>query len=178
MKVENMDELVGFALDFIQEEDLLDDNVVAELARKGQSCKKAEEINIWLKVVRERVKGPNYDRMKRKFEDRMKNSSKKRKIVKVDTIQNAQARFALDFVQEKQLLTEEVVALLVTHAESNKSTKDHDKWMTFVKVKIGFTRYKEMQRDYTEFCKKDCGFEPTTAGDIAVLLKKFKSLSS
>lgn len=175
MIVQDMEKLVGFTLDFVQERQLLDEAVVSDLARRGEECKSAEEINGWLGVVRGSLKEPQYKELKDRFEET--NSSKKRKASSVDTgyVRNKEARFALDFVQEAQLLTEEVVAHLTKHAEGNNTTKDHVQWMTFVKHKIGAFKHREMQKAYAEFCKKDCGFESTTPDEIMALLKKYAS---
>ncbi len=183
MIVQDMDKLVGFTLDFIQEKQIVEETVVQDLARRAEECKSAAEINGWLKVVKGNITEPQYQELKRRFEElNSENLSKKRKDGKVDTenVKNAEARFALDFVQEAQLLTEEVISLLVNHANSitgGNTAKEHARWMTFVKDKIGPSKFKEMQKEYVEFRKRDCGFESTTPDEMTELFKKYRSFA-
>lgn len=178
MKVDVV-KIVKFSLDFIQERQLLEDREISALARSAERNLSKHDTEKWLKTLKAKIGAPMYSELKRKFyelysdEDGAKQSSSS--ATTNSKIRFAQAKFALDFVREEGLLTEEVVGLFTTHAESITSKADLDEWMNFLKDKVGPAKKNEMVKAYTEFTKKDCGFERTTQSEIVRMLEKFKS---
>lgn len=67
--------------------------------------------------------------------------------------------FVINFVAENDLATEGVVRNWTKHAEDITDLPGVKQWLGFVKVKIGLTKYKEIQLAWENECREDCGFE-------------------
>lgn len=175
----DMVKIVQFSLDYIEEGQLLEDHDISALARSAERNLSKEDIEKWLKLLKVRIGAQAYNDMRREFHQiNSKQDSAKSKSSSSKgnpKVRFAKARFALDYVRDEGLLTEEVVALFNGHAESLKNKGDLEKWMDFLRAKVGAARNKDMLKAYDEFTKKDCGFECTTPSEIVGMLEKFKS---
>ena len=170
--------IVQFSLDYIEERQLLEDREISALARSAERNISKEDIEKWLKSLKAKLGTPSYTDMRLDFQTKYsKKDSAKVKNSSANgnsKVRYTKAKFALDYVREEGLLTEEVVALFTGHAESLKNKEDLEKWMEFLRGKVGTAKNKEMLKAYAEFTKKDCGFECTSAGEIVAMLGKFK----
>lgn len=177
----DMVEIVQFSLDYIEEGQLLEDHDISALARSAEKNVSKEDIEKWLKILNVRLGAQAYNEMRSKFYhvSSTRDSAKQNKSSSSNEnpkVRFAKARFALDYVREEGLLTEEVVDLFTGHAESLNNKGDLEKWMDFLSSKVGAARNKDMLKAYDEFAKKDCGFECTTPSEIVRMLQKFKSV--
>lgn len=171
----DMVKIVQFSLDYAEERQLLEDHDISALARGAERNLSKEDIEKWLKLLKVKLGDKTYNDLRREFyQDSKKIGTPSTK--ENSKIRFAKAKFALDYVREERLLTEEVVALFTGHAESLKNTADLEKWMEFLRAKVGAAKTREMLKAYAEFTKKDCGFECTTPSEIVGLLEKFKSV--
>ena len=175
MKVDVV-KIVQFSLDYLQERQLLEDREISALARSAERNLSKEDTEKWLQTLKAKIGVPTYNDLRREFYEHYSDKDgAKQPTTSTTKIKFAQAKFALDFVREEGLLTEEVVALFTEHAESLKSKGDLEEWMEYLKAKVGAAKTNEMAKAFTEFTKKDCGFERTTPSEIVCMLEKFKS---
>lgn len=88
-------------------------------------------------------------------------------------------RFILQYVITNDVVDIDVAKTWADHANKiNNSTKqasetavEIEKWMGYVKDKIGARKYCEIRRAYENYCKDDCGFT-TNDVDFKILLEQ------
>lgn len=74
-------------------------------------------------------------------------------------------KFVLEFVIKNDLVHINVASAWADHANNIRNIRDErvvvkevQKWMVFLKDKIGATKYYEIREEYYNHCKDDCGF--------------------
>ena len=165
--VDNFEDLVKFSMNFIQP--LLSNEVVHLVKNEAETVVDKHGIEQWLLLVRDNLTRAQYDAMRRHFVQFTEVSTK--------NITNKKAKFWIDSIKVKRLLTSQETIPFVKHAETVATNGfGLDNLMCHLRHAIGAKEHKSLVVEYSDFCKIDCGFERLTTGEASKLLERFKTL--
>jgi hypothetical protein len=91
-------------------------------------------------------------------------------------------QFILRFVVENDVVHLDVVSTWAEHAKKIPETSPEKEakikeWMDFVKNKIGVAKFLEIQRDFDNHCRTDCGFVKLPAANMKKLFVEMSSVT-